>query len=113
MESMQTPVFLQAALNGDRVHPAAPRTPAAIAEAARAAVDAGAHSVHVHAFDDAGRETLEGVACARVLRAIRGLCPDTPVSLTTSAAIVEDPEERHRIIAAWEDLPDLVSANQG
>src|SRR5512140_819412 len=99
---MQTSIFLQAALNGDRIHPAAPRTPTAIAEATRTAVDAGAHSVHVHAFDDAGRETLEGAACARVLRAIRGLCPGTPVSFTTSAAIVEDPEERYRIIAAWE-----------
>jgi uncharacterized protein (DUF849 family) len=106
-------IFLQAALNGDSVHPATPRTPAAIAAAARGAVDAGAHSVHVHAFDTEGRETLEGAACAQVLRAIRGLCPDTPVSLTTSAAIVQDPEERLRIIAAWDDLPDLVTANQG
>src|ERR1700758_1316305 len=80
---MQTSIFLQAALNGDRIHPAAPRTPAAIAEAARACVDAGAHSVHVHAFDDAGQETLDGAACAKVLRAIRALCPETPISLTT------------------------------
>ena len=107
------PIFLQAALNGDRVHPAAPRTPAAIAEAARAAVDAGAHSVHVHAFDHAGRETLDGGVCAGVLRAIRGLCPHTPISLTTSATIVRDPRERAGLVAAWEELPDLVSANQG
>ena len=75
---MQAAIFLQAALNGDRIHPAAPRNPTAIAEAARAAVDAGAHSVHVHAFDDAAGETLQGAACARVLRAIRALCPDCP-----------------------------------
>jgi uncharacterized protein (DUF849 family) len=105
--------FLQAALNGDRSHPAAPRTPAAIAEAARTAVAAGAQSVHVHAFDDAGRETLNAAACAKVLRAIRALCPATPVSLTTSAAIVRDPEERLRLVAAWEELPNLVTANQG
>jgi len=110
---VQLNIFLQAALNGDRIHPAAPRTPAAIAEAARAAVDAGAHSVHVHAFDDAGRETLDGAACAKVLRAIRALCPETPISLTTSAAIVADPAERFRIVEAWEEMPDLVSANQG
>jgi uncharacterized protein (DUF849 family) len=109
----QPAVFLQAALNGDRVHPAAPRNPAAIAEAARAAVDAGAHSVHVHAFDGDGRETLDGATCARVLRAIRGLCPETPISFTTSAAIVKDPAERLRIVRAWEEMPDLVSANQG
>ena len=110
---MPTIIFLQAALNGDRIHPAAPRNPAAIAEAARAAVDAGAQSVHVHAFDDAGRETLEGNACAKVLSTIRALCPETPISLTTSAAIVGDPEERFRLVEAWEEMPDLVTANQG
>jgi len=70
---METTIFLQAALTGDRIHPAAPRHPTAIAEAALAAVDAGAQPVHVHAFDDAGRETLDGAACAKVLRAIRAL----------------------------------------
>ena len=110
---MQTTVFLQAALNGDRIHPAAPRNPTAIARAARAAVDAGAQSVHVHAIDDAGRETLDGAACATVLRAIRALCPGTPISLTTSASIVPDPGERLRVVEAWEDMPDLVTANQG
>lgn len=107
------PAFLQAALNGDRVHPAAPRTPAAIAEAARAAVAAGAHSVHVHVFDDRGRATFDGAACARVLGAIRCQCPQTPISLTTSATVVEDPDERLRVIEGWTELPDLVSANQG
>lgn len=110
---MQTTIFLQAALNGDSPHPRAPRTPAAIAAAARAVVNAGAHSVHVHAFDDTGRETLEGAACARVLRAVRALCPETPISLTTSAAIVADPAERFRLIEAWGEMPDLVTANQG
>jgi uncharacterized protein (DUF849 family) len=100
-------------LNGDRVHPAVPRTPASLAEAARAAVDAGAQSVHVHAFDDRGRETLDGDACARVLRAIRSRCPQTPISLTTSATIVPDPDERLRIVEGWDELPELVSANQG
>ena len=106
-------IFLQAALNGDRIHPAAPRNPTDIAEAARAAVDAGAESVHVHAFDDAGRETLDGAACARMLRAIRALCPGTPISLTTSAQIVGDPRARFKAVEAWEDMPDLVTANQG
>jgi uncharacterized protein (DUF849 family) len=69
--------------------------------------------VHVHAFDHAGRETLDGTACAEVLSSIRRVCPDTPVSLTTSATIAADPKERWRIVEAWEDLPDLVTANQG
>jgi len=110
---MHNPVFLQAALNGDRIHPAAPRHPAAIAQAARAAVDAGAQSVHVHAFDDAGRETLDGASCAKLLRAIRNLCPATPISLTTSATIVPNPTERFHLVEAWREMPDLVTANQG
>jgi uncharacterized protein (DUF849 family) len=110
---MRTAIFLQAALNGDRIHPAAPRHPLAIAEAARAAVDAGAQSVHVHAFDDAGRETLNGSTCAKVLRAIRNLCPGTPISLTTSATIVGDPRQRFQTVDAWHEMPDLVTANQG
>jgi uncharacterized protein (DUF849 family) len=110
---MQTAIFLQAALNGDRIHPRAPRNPTAIADAARAAVEAGAQSVHVHAFDDAGRETLDGAACAKVLRGIRVVCPETPISLTTSAAIVGDPRQRFCIVEAWKEMPDLVTANQG
>jgi len=110
---LRSSTFLQVALNGDRIHSAVPRTPSAIAEAASAAVRSGAHSVHVHAFDQTNRETLDRAACANVLRSIRRLCPETPVSLTTSATIVADPKERHRIVAAWEELPDLVTANQG
>ena len=113
MSSLQPSTFLQVALNGDQIHPAAPRTPSSIGAAASAAVRAGAHGIHVHAFDSAGRETLDGSACAEVLRNIRRLCPDTPISLTTSATIIPDPKERLRIVAAWEDMPDLVTANQG
>lgn len=110
---LQSSTFLQVALNGDRIHPAVPRTPAAIAAAAEAAVRAGAQSVHVHAFDGAGRETLDGAACGEVLRGIRRLCTETPVSLTTSATIVPTPEDRYRIVSAWAELPDLVTANMG
>lgn len=106
-------VFLQVALNGDRVHPAAPRTPETIAQATLSVIGAGAHSVHVHAYDTDGKETLHGHECGQVLHAIRRLCPGIPVSLTTSAAIVSDPMERLRLIQSWEELPDLVSANQG
>lgn len=106
-------MFLQAALNGDRLHPGAPRTPDAIARAAVEATAAGAQSVHVHAFDAQGRETLEPDACAHVLRAIRALCPGVPVSLTTSASIVADPARRLELVRGWTELPDLVTANQG
>lgn len=110
---MHTRVFLQAALNGNRVHPSSPRSSNAIAVAAREAVNEGAQSVHVHAFDDDGRETLGGVACAKVLKAIRDVCPGIPISLTTSATIVANPAQRFSVIEAWSEMPDLVTANQG
>lgn len=110
------PIQLAAALNGSRAldeHPAIPRTPEALAEAARTSVEAGADLLHVHAFDDSGAETLAPEPCAAVLRAIRAACPNTPVSLTTSAAIEADPQKRFELISAWVEPPDLVTANQG
>jgi uncharacterized protein (DUF849 family) len=105
--------LLQAALNGDRDHPALPRTPAELAAEARAAVDAGARALHLHPYDSEGRETLEAEPCAAALRAVRPECPAIPVSLSTSADIEADPERRHALVAAWTELPELVTANQG
>lgn len=51
------PLF-QAALNGDRVHPAAPRTPGDIAAQARAAVDAVARDRRAHPVHAALRPRL-------------------------------------------------------
>jgi uncharacterized protein (DUF849 family) len=109
-------LLVEACLNGSRTdaeHPAVPRSPAAIAEAARASVEAGAGVVHVHAYDAHGAETLAAEPCAAVLRAIRALCPGVPVSLTTSADIEADPAARHALVASWTELPELVTANQG
>jgi uncharacterized protein (DUF849 family) len=105
--------LLQAALNGDRDHPAAPRTPEELAAEARAAVGAGAGSLHLHPYDEHGRETLAAEPCAAALRAVREACPGVTISLSTSAAIEPDPGRRYALVAAWTDLPDLVTANQG
>src|SRR5829696_6865751 len=105
--------LLQAALNGNREHPAVPRTPEELAAEARAAVDAGARSLHLHPYDDHGRETLAVEPCVAALRAVRAACPGIPISLSTSAAIEPDPKRRRELIAAWTELPDLVTANQG
>jgi uncharacterized protein (DUF849 family) len=110
---MTRPPLLQAALNGDREHPAAPHTPEELAAEARAAVDAGAMSLHLHPYDEHGRETLAAEPCAAALRAVRAACPGVQISLSTSAAIEPDPERRSALIAAWTELPDLVTANQG
>ena len=106
-------VFLQVALNGDRQHVAVPKSPEAIGVDAEASVKAGAHSVHVHAYDDAGKETLNAAECGAAVRAIRARCPGIPISLTTSATIIPDPIQRLAVVQSWTDLPDLVTANQG
>ncbi len=105
--------WVQAALNGDREHPAVPRTPDELAREALAAFNAGAKSVHLHPFDKHGRQTLEAKSCAAVLRAVRTACPGVTISLTTSAAVEPDPKKRKALIAAWTELPDLVTANMG
>ena len=105
--------FVQAALNGNRDHPAVPRFPEELATDARSAVAAGARSLHLHPYDEHGRETLAATPCAAALRAVRAACPGVPISLTTAARVEPDPEKRQVLIAAWTDLPDLVSANMG
>ena len=105
--------LLQAALNGAREHPAVPRTPEELAAEAREAVEAGAGSLHLHPYDDHGNQTLAAEPCAAALRAVRAACPGVPISLSTSAAIEPDPKRRRELIAAWTELPDLVTANQG
>lgn len=110
------PERLAVALNGSRSraeHPHIPRQPQELARAARASVEAGGQILHLHAYDPSGVETLEGGPCAAALQAVRAVCPDVPLSLTTSAGIEPDPERRFERIAAWTQLPDLVTANQG
>jgi uncharacterized protein (DUF849 family) len=106
-------VRLQAALNGEREHPALPRSPAELADEGRAAVAAGAEALHLHPYDERGHQTLAAEPCAAALRAVRAACPGVPISLSTSADIEPDPERRHALVAGWTALPELVTANQG
>jgi len=105
--------LLQAALNGDRGLPVVPRTPDELASEARASVDAGARVLHLHPYDAHGRQTFDAEPCAAAIRAVRAVCPGIPISLSTSAEIEGDPERRRALVAAWTDLPELVTANQG
>jgi uncharacterized protein (DUF849 family) len=105
--------LLQAALNGDRDHPAVPHTPEELAAEARAAVDAGARVLHLHPYDADGRQTFDADACAAAIRAVGAACPWIPISLSTSAEIEADPERRRALVAGWTELPELVTANQG
>jgi uncharacterized protein (DUF849 family) len=106
-------VLIGAALNGERLHAGAPRTPSELAAAAAAAVAAGAAVLHVHPFDPDGRETLEPGPCGEAIVAVREACPGIPISLSTSAAIESDPHRRLSQIGRWDVQPALVTANQG
>ena len=108
--------LLTVALNGSRTpaeHPAIPRSPEEIATAAQASVEAGAQIIHLHAYNAAGEETFEAEFCTAAIQAVRAVCPDTPISLTTSEDIEPDPKRRLELIAGWTELPELVTANQG
>jgi uncharacterized protein (DUF849 family) len=108
--------LLEAALNGGRTddeHPAIPRTPQELAAEGRAAVDAGAGVLHLHPYDDGGAQSLAPEPCAAALVSVRAACPGVPISLSTSADIEPDPSRRLKLVAAWTELPELVTANQG
>jgi uncharacterized protein (DUF849 family) len=108
--------LLEVALNGHRTvadHPAVPHTPEEIAREARASVLAGGQVLHIHAYGENESETLEAGPCAAMLGAVRSVCPGVPISMTTAAYLEPDPERRLALVAAWTELPDLVTANQG
>jgi hypothetical protein len=69
--------------------------------------------VHVHPFDDDGRQTLAAEPCAATIRAVRATCPGISISLTTSADAEPNPQRRMALVEAWTETPDLVTANQG
>jgi uncharacterized protein (DUF849 family) len=104
-------LILQACLNGARApgeHPALPLTPEALAADARAVVAAGARSLHLHPRDAGGAESLAPDDVAAALGAVRAAAPGIEISLSTGIWIADD---RERLIAAWTELPELVSLN--
>ena len=107
--------LIQACLNGARAageHPALPVTPDELAAAAAACVAAGARSVHVHARDAAGAESLAPDDVAAAVEAVRTAAPGVELSLSTGLWITGgDVARRAELVAAWELLPDLVSLN--
>jgi uncharacterized protein (DUF849 family) len=110
-------VIVQACLNGGRrpgAHPALPITPDELAADARACVEAGAGSLHVHARGAGGEESLEPADVAAVVEAIRAAAPDTELSLSTGLWITGgDVARRFALVEGWTEKPDLVSLNVG
>lgn len=105
--------FLQVALNGDRIHTAAPRNLKDLARDAQQSVKAGAQSIHFHPYDLWGKETFDPNQCGQAIRTVREACPGIPLSLSTSATIEADPKARLQLITSWTEMPDLVTANMG
>jgi uncharacterized protein (DUF849 family) len=107
--------LIQACLNGRRQrgeHPALPLTADALARDARAAVAAGARSLHVHARDLAGAESVARDDVARTVATMRAACPSVELSVSTGLWMTgRDEAARHAAIATWTVLPDLVSLN--
>ncbi|WP_087930851.1 3-keto-5-aminohexanoate cleavage protein [Streptomyces albireticuli] len=106
--------MLQVCLNGSRNrvdHPALPVAAAELAEAARAAVAAGAEDVHLHPRSAGGAGTLDPGAVAEALLAVRAAVPGVPVGVTTSARTAPDARRRAELVRAWPVLPDHASVD--
>ncbi|MET8508406.1 3-keto-5-aminohexanoate cleavage protein [Streptomyces sp. NPDC004787] len=105
--------MLQVCLNGRRgagESAAVPAVPEALAEAAAAAVAAGARDVHAHPRTPCGSDTLSPRVLAETLNAIRAVV-DVPVGVTTGARAEPDPVRRLARVRAWTVLPDHASVN--
>ncbi|WP_141494221.1 3-keto-5-aminohexanoate cleavage protein [Kytococcus schroeteri] len=107
-------MLLKACLNGARDVAEHPRLSAdvhVIAAEARAAVDAGAGALHVHAKDAVGRDSLVASDVARVVEAVHSACPGVPVGVTTGAWALPDVSARVAAVSAWTVRPDFASVN--
>ncbi|MFE6892934.1 3-keto-5-aminohexanoate cleavage protein [Streptomyces sp. NPDC057694] len=105
--------FVQVCLNGARGAgdgAVVPLSPAALGEAAAAAVAAGASDVHVHPKSPCGQDTLSPRAVAATLDVIRSRVA-VPVGVTTGAWAEPDPADRVARIRSWTTLPDHASVN--
>jgi uncharacterized protein (DUF849 family) len=101
-------------LNGNRTrseNAAIPFTVAEMAESARAAVAAGAGSVHFHVRGNNGQESIDSADVATALEAMRKAVPGTPIGVSTAQWIEPDSAKRHRQVAGWKVLPDFASVN--
>jgi uncharacterized protein (DUF849 family) len=106
--------MIQVALNGARArseNAAIPFTVAEMAESARAAVAAGAESVHFHVRGVDGKESIDVADVAAALTAMRAAIPGTPLGISTAEWIEMDSVKRCHLASGWTVLPNFVSIN--
>ena len=106
--------MLQVCLNGALPRSASahlPFTPAELAEAARAAVAAGAQDVHLHPKDPREQDTLSPEHVGAAVEAVRAAVPGVAVGVTTGDWIDPSPRRRAALIRSWTVLPDHASVN--
>lgn len=111
-ESRRTEM-LQACLNGDRdsgAHAELPVDPVSMANAAAAAVAAGADNVHLHPKDRDGTDSLAAEDVERCVSAVLSVV-NVPVGVTTGAWIEPDPERRVELVRSWPSTPGFASVN--
>src|ERR1043166_2871542 len=102
--------MLQVVPNGGRKE-GVPVTPGELGAAVRAAVVAGADDVHLHPRDGSGAESMEPLAVAAAVTAVRTAAPGIPVGGTTAAWVEPDPSVRAALVHSWTVLPDHASVN--
>jgi len=107
-------VIITAALNGAFVtkamNPAVPEQPHELARAARECHDAGAAVVHVHARDEQGRPCGTRAKFEEILAAVRGVCPEVVVNLSTGGGTNLTIEER---VSCLDAGPEMATLNMG
>lgn len=95
-------------------NPSLPVTPEEIASDARRCVDAGAAIVHLHARDDEALPTYRLDVYRAVVSAVKELCPDVVVCVSTSGRTFKTFDERSAVLDLDGDLtPELASLTLG
>jgi uncharacterized protein (DUF849 family) len=67
--------------------------------------------LHIHPKDGHGADTLDPVAVAELLYAVRASVPRVAVGLTTGVWAASEPRERMALVGGWTVLPDFASVN--
>ncbi|GAB4503933.1 MAG: 3-keto-5-aminohexanoate cleavage protein [Anaerolineales bacterium] len=111
---MPAPLIITAALVGAELTrentPYLPLTPEEIAAEARAAYEAGAAMVHIHARDRNGLPTQNVEDYCKIIEAIRTRAPELIIQVSTGGAVWMSAEERLQPLALQ---PDMASLNTG